>query len=84
MHPKRRNNAQKTKRYGAILCPACGYIQGRQLTGSVFKYKGPFTSVNCYWCKRKVIIAQNLLFDSDSAFIASEWIMAYNKRIKGE
>jgi DNA-directed RNA polymerase subunit RPC12/RpoP len=73
---------QKIKKFGAILCPACGYIQGKQLTGSVFKYKGPFTSVNCYRCKKKVIIAQNVLFDSDSAYIVSEWIMVFKNRLK--
>jgi transcription elongation factor Elf1 len=77
-----KNYTQRIKKYGAILCPVCGYIQNRQLTGSVFKYKGPFTSVNCIWCGKRVIIIQNLLFDSDSAYSAYVWITNYKNKIK--
>lgn len=79
---KRNGIIQKTKKYGVILCPVCGYIQNRQLTGSVFKYKGPVTSINCIWCRRRVIVIHNLLFDTDSANNAYEWIVDYKNKIK--
>jgi DNA-directed RNA polymerase subunit RPC12/RpoP len=81
---KPQKHSNQIKKYGAILCPVCGYIQNRQLTGSVFKYKGPFTSVNCIWCGKRVIVIQNLLFETDSARIARGWIVDYKNKIKGE
>ena len=71
----------QTKKYGVVLCPSCGYIQGRDLIGSVFKHKGAFESVNCYRCKKRIHLTENLLFMSDSAVVASEWLIVYKNRI---
>jgi len=71
----------QTKKYGVVLCPSCGYIQGREIIGSVFKHKGAFESVECYRCRKRIHLAENLLFTSDSAVAASEWLMVYKNRI---
>jgi len=69
---------QELKKYAVIQCPHCGYIQGRTVVGSVFKYKGPFKSVNCYRCGKRVVLSEvTILFSGESPELISGWIRGY-------
>ena len=77
-----REEAMMNEKFGVVQCIHCGYIQGRELAGSVFSHQGPFKSVGCYNCKKMVpLTAVNVLFKSDSAAVAHGWLVAYKKQI---
>ena len=74
--------AMMNEKFGVVQCVHCGYIQGRELVGSVFGYQGPFKSVVCYNCKKSIpLTAVNVLFKSDSAAEAHDWLVAYKKQM---
>ena len=73
------------EKFGVVQCIHCGYIQGRELFGSVFSYQGQFKSVVCYNCKKSVpLTSVTVLFKSDSAAVAHGWLVAYkNQMVRG-
>jgi hypothetical protein len=77
--------AMMNEKFGVVQCIHCGYIQGRELIGSVFSHQGQFKSVVCYNCKKSIpLTAVNVLFKSDLATEAHGWLVAYKKQmIKG-
>jgi hypothetical protein len=77
-----REEAMMNEKFGVVQCIHCGYIQGRELVGSVFSHQGPFKSVVCYNCKKSIpLTAVNVLFKSDSAAEAHGWLVAYKKQM---
>jgi hypothetical protein len=80
-----REEAMLNEKFGVVQCIHCGYIQGRELVGSVFDYQGQFKSVVCYNCKKSnPLTAANVLFKSDSAADAHGWLVSFKKQmIKG-
>jgi transcription elongation factor Elf1 len=74
--------ATMTEKFGIVQCFHCGYLQGRELVGSVFDYQGPFKSVVCYNCKKSVpLTVANVLFKFDSSAAAHDWLLAYKKQM---
>ena len=70
------------EKFGVVQCIHCGYIQGRVLAGSIFKFKGEFETVVCYNCKKVIpLTIVSVLFKSDSAVEASAWLVAYKTKI---
>jgi hypothetical protein len=70
------------EKYGVVLCPHCGLLQGRTLVGIAFKYKGPFKSVYCYRCKKRIDLSKaKILFRSDSPEVVSGWIRGYKSHV---
>jgi len=73
---------EEVQKYAVIQCPHCGHIQGRQVIGSVFSYKGIFKTVNCYRCKKSIDLSKaKILFRSDSAETTSGWIRGYKSKL---
>jgi hypothetical protein len=46
--------ALMNEKFSVVQSINCGYIQGRELVGSVFSHQGPFKSVVCYNCKKPI------------------------------
>jgi hypothetical protein len=70
-------DALMNEKFGVVQCIHCGYIQGRELVGSVFSHQGSFKSVNCYNCKKSIpLTAVTVLFKSDSPTEAHGWLVA--------
>jgi hypothetical protein len=75
---------EQVQKYAVIACPHCGFLQGRKIVGSVFGYKGPFKSVNCFRCNNRIDISKaKILFRSDSREMTSSWIIEYESKLAG-
>jgi hypothetical protein len=74
--------AMVTAKFGVVQCIHCGYLQGREIAGTVFKFRGEFKTVVCFNCKKSIpLTIVSVLFKSDSAEAAHAWLVAYKTKI---
>jgi hypothetical protein len=71
-----------SEKFGVVQCIHCGYLQGRELVGSVFSHQGGFKTVVCFNCKKSIpLTIVTVLFKSDSVEAAHAWLVAYKTQM---